>query len=130
MIGKRGFIVHVMDIIYPLMSKISTYLLAKTNDKSTSYLLPIVDELVTQSFECLDTDIRVMWHNLHNYPRYDLIPLLNNANIGSNDYILLKEAFSDLTMNLWVRMREEGLLIEGYPMRLEKVTSDYLVIRL
>lgn len=130
MIGNRGFIIHVMDIIYPLMSKVSTYLLNKTSDVNASYLTPIVDELVTQAFECLDVDIRVMWHNLHNYPRYDLIPLIDKTYIAKDDYVLLKEAFSDLVMGLWVRMREEGLLIEGYPVRLEKVTPDYLVIRL
>lgn len=130
MIGNRGFIIHVMDIIYPLMSKVSTYLLSKTNDTSMLYLMPIVDEMVTQAFECLDSDIRVMWHNLHNYPRHDLLPLFNSAPVDSNDYLWLKEAFSDLVMGLWVRMREEGLLIEGYPVRLEKVTPDFLVIRL
>lgn len=130
MIGNRGFIIDVMDIVYPLMSKISTYLLTKTDDITASYLTPIVDELVTQAFECLDVDMRVMWHNLHNYPRYDLVPLLNRTHIGNDDHLFLKEAFCDLTMKLWIRVREEGLLIEGYPMRLEKVTPSFLVVRL
>jgi hypothetical protein len=118
-----------MDIIYPLMNSVSSFLLAREFDPKT-YLMPIVDEMVTQAFECLDLDIRVMWGWMNNYPRHDLLPALNMIPIDSPDYKWLQETFNSLTMSLWVKMKEHGLLIEDHPMRLEKVMPDYIVVRL
>lgn len=127
--NNTGYIVHVMDILYPLMNNLSTFLLAREFDTRV-YLTPVVNELVTQSFECLDVDIRTMWLYMKNYPRCDLLPAFNKLPLEGPDHRWLVEVFNGLTMDLWLRMREHGLLMVDYPMRLETVMPDYLIVRL